>query len=177
VGPIPGRRRRWDNFGEPLFGEDWWVAGQKLFEDSLIRQQASPPAPRRRSRRTGTIRKRNRAVPSGLVQDMLPGFAEEQGADDGEPVRPDGPQALGTVAAGTVRGDREPGGVLHRPGRGGRAEDHHAGLGTGGDDPPGEGYLDKAGRLGEARHRAEQIVLDEMILLPPETRTGPASPQ
>ena len=46
-----------------------------------------------------------------------------------------------------------------------------------GDDPPGEEYLDKAGRLGEARHRAEQIVLDEMILLPPEPGTGPASPQ
>ncbi|HEX9354935.1 MAG TPA: hypothetical protein VF933_14100 [Streptosporangiaceae bacterium] len=46
-----------------------------------------------------------------------------------------------------------------------------------GDDPPDEGYLDKAGRLGEARHRAEQIVLNEMILLPPEPGTGPASPQ
>lgn len=41
-----------------------------------------------------------------------------------------------------------------------------------GDDPPGEGYLAKAGRLGEARHRAEQIVLNEMILLPPEPGTG-----
>ena len=41
-----------------------------------------------------------------------------------------------------------------------------------GDDIPGEGYLAKAGRLGEARHRAEQIVLDEMILLPPEPQTG-----
>jgi len=37
-----------------------------------------------------------------------------------------------------------------------------------GDDIPGEGYLAKAGRLGEARHRAEQIVLGEMILLQPE---------
>ena len=46
-----------------------------------------------------------------------------------------------------------------------------------GDDSPGEGYLDKAGRLGEARHRAEQIVLDEMILLAPEPGTGPTSPQ
>ncbi len=46
-----------------------------------------------------------------------------------------------------------------------------------GDDPADEGYLDKVGRLGEARHRAEQIVLDEMILLPPEPETGPASPQ
>ena len=41
-------------------------------------------------------------------------------------------------------------------------------------------YLAKAGRLGEARHRAEQIVLHEMILLPPEpgtsaTRLGPAA--
>jgi len=37
-----------------------------------------------------------------------------------------------------------------------------------GDDQPGEGYLAKVGRLGEARHRAEQIVLGEMILLEPE---------
>src|SRR6266566_2747395 len=132
---MTGKRRRWDNFGEPLFGEEWWVADQKLFEDSLVRQQSSPPAPRRRSRRTGTIRKRNRAAPSGLVQDMLPGFGEEQGAADGEPVRGDGLQALGTVAAGTVCGDREPGGVLHRPGRRGRADR------AGRDDPaaPGTG--------------------------------------
>jgi hypothetical protein len=37
-----------------------------------------------------------------------------------------------------------------------------------GDDPPGEGYLAKAGRLGEARHLAEQTVLSQDILLPPE---------
>ena len=42
-----------------------------------------------------------------------------------------------------------------------------------GDDPPGEEYLDKAGRLGEARHRAEQIVLTENILLPPEPGADP----
>ena len=41
-----------------------------------------------------------------------------------------------------------------------------------GDDHPGEGYLAKAGRLGEARHRAEQIVLSEMILLDPEPGAG-----
>ena len=46
-----------------------------------------------------------------------------------------------------------------------------------GDDIPGEGYLAKAGRLGEARHRAEQIVLDEMILLPPEPQAGETSLQ
>jgi hypothetical protein len=41
-----------------------------------------------------------------------------------------------------------------------------------GDDQPGEGYLGKAGRLGEARHRAEQIVLAEDILLEPEPQTS-----
>ena len=46
-----------------------------------------------------------------------------------------------------------------------------------GDDPAAEGYLDKAGRLGEARHRAEQIVLTEMILLPPESGAGETGPQ
>jgi hypothetical protein len=37
-----------------------------------------------------------------------------------------------------------------------------------GDDQPGEGYLGKAGRLGQARHQAEEIVLTEMVLLQPE---------
>jgi hypothetical protein len=37
-----------------------------------------------------------------------------------------------------------------------------------GDDRPGEGYLGKAGRLGQARHQAEEIVLPELILLEPE---------
>jgi hypothetical protein len=37
-----------------------------------------------------------------------------------------------------------------------------------GDDRPGEGYLGKAGRLGQARHQAEEIVLAELILLEPE---------
>lgn len=45
-----------------------------------------------------------------------------------------------------------------------------------GDDIPGEGYLAKAGRLGEARHRAEQIVLGEMILLEPEPGAGEENP-
>jgi len=45
-----------------------------------------------------------------------------------------------------------------------------------GDDIPGEGYLAKAGRLGEARHRAEQIVLTEMVLLEPEPGAEENSP-
>lgn len=45
--------------------------------------------------------------------------------------------------------------------------DELAGSGT-----PGEGYLARAGRLGEARHRAEQIVFSEMLLPEPEPGAG-----
>jgi len=37
-----------------------------------------------------------------------------------------------------------------------------------GEDRPGEGYLAKAGRLGQARRTAQEIVLTGMILLDPE---------
>jgi hypothetical protein len=37
-----------------------------------------------------------------------------------------------------------------------------------GDDQPGEGYLAKAGRLTAARSQAEEIILPQQILLPPE---------
>jgi hypothetical protein len=37
-----------------------------------------------------------------------------------------------------------------------------------GDDPPGETYMEKVGRLNMARLRAEENVLPEMVLLPPE---------
>ena len=37
-----------------------------------------------------------------------------------------------------------------------------------GEDRPGEGYLAKAGRLGQARRTAQEIVLTDMILLDPE---------
>jgi hypothetical protein len=37
-----------------------------------------------------------------------------------------------------------------------------------GDDPPGGMYMDKVGRLNMARVRAEEIVLRETVLLPPE---------
>ncbi len=40
-----------------------------------------------------------------------------------------------------------------------------------GDDPPGEEYLVKMGRLGMARLRAEEIVLNDLILPPPEAGT------
>jgi hypothetical protein len=53
---------------------------------------------------------------------------------------------------------------------GNRAEERIGSLAAelAGDDQPGEGYLGKAGRLGEARHRAEEIVLTEDILPAPE---------
>src|SRR6266571_6603211 len=119
-----GRRRKWDNVGEPLFGEDWWRTDQKLFEDSIIRQTPPPPATRRRPRRRGTIRKRNQPAAPAPVQDMLPWFHDEQpGAAADEPVRGDGPQALGPVASRQVRGDRGPKDVLFRPGEPGGGED------------------------------------------------------
>jgi len=40
-----------------------------------------------------------------------------------------------------------------------------------GDGPPGEGYLARAGRIGQARRQAEEIVLTEMVLLEPEPGT------
>jgi hypothetical protein len=37
-----------------------------------------------------------------------------------------------------------------------------------GDDQPGEGYLEKAGRLTAARSQAEEIILPQQVLLAPE---------
>src|ERR1035438_6755064 len=42
-----------------------------------------------------------------------------------------------------------------------------------GDDPPGEGYLVKVGRLNMARLQAEEIILHEQVLLPPEPGADP----
>jgi hypothetical protein len=42
-----------------------------------------------------------------------------------------------------------------------------------GEDPPGEDYLVKVGRLNMARLQAEEIVLPEQILLPPEPAARP----
>jgi hypothetical protein len=41
-----------------------------------------------------------------------------------------------------------------------------------GSPPAGEGYLERVGRLGQARRQAEEIVLHEMILLDPEPGAG-----
>ena len=42
-----------------------------------------------------------------------------------------------------------------------------------GDDPPAEDYLVKVGRLNMARLQAEEIVLREQVLLPPEPGADP----
>lgn len=42
-----------------------------------------------------------------------------------------------------------------------------------GDDPPGEDYLVKVGRLNMARLQAEEIVLQEQVLLAPEPGADP----
>ena len=42
-----------------------------------------------------------------------------------------------------------------------------------GDDPPGEDYLVKVGRLNMARLQAEEIVLREQVLLSPEPGADP----
>jgi hypothetical protein len=40
-----------------------------------------------------------------------------------------------------------------------------------GDGPPGEVYLARAGRIGQARRQAEEIVLTDMVLLEPDPAT------
>lgn len=44
-----------------------------------------------------------------------------------------------------------------------------------GDDPPAEDYLTKVGRLNMARLQAEEIVLPEQVLLPPELGADPGT--
>jgi hypothetical protein len=49
---------------------------------------------------------------------------------------------------------------------------HNLTMDLAGNDPPGERYMAKVGRLNMARLRAEEIVLPEMVLLPPEPGMG-----
>jgi hypothetical protein len=41
-----------------------------------------------------------------------------------------------------------------------------------GDDRPRQGYLEKAGRLAAAHSQAEEIILPQQVLLPPEAETN-----
>src|ERR1022692_836929 len=107
MGSAVTRRRSWEGVGEPLFGEDWWVDDQRLFEDSVARK-ASPSPTQRRARRATTLRRHDSAAESDSGQEMLPWFEDPPGEAD-ELLRGDGPRSLGTVAPGPVRGDRRPG--------------------------------------------------------------------
>jgi hypothetical protein len=55
-------RSRRDDAAEPLFGEDWWVTDQQLFQDAVNREAGRKP------RRWATIRKRKTAA-AGYEQD------------------------------------------------------------------------------------------------------------
>jgi hypothetical protein len=46
-----------------------------------------------------------------------------------------------------------------------------------GEDPPGETYMDKLGRLNNAAQRAREMVLPQMVLLDPETDEDDPQPQ
>src|SRR5690242_4776129 len=104
------RRRRWDDAGEPLFGEEWWAADQRLFADSLARR-GTRPTRNRRARRSTTLQKQDRTAGPGPIQGMLPWFEDPPGADD-ELLRADGPASLGQMGSAPVRDDRESGRLL-----------------------------------------------------------------
>jgi N12 class adenine-specific DNA methylase len=115
------RRKSWEGVGEPLFGEDWWVADQRLFEDSVARKAPRAPA-RRRTRPPSTVPGKDAAA----EQDMLPWFEDPPG-DGNELLRGDGPRALGAMAPEPVRDDPEPGQLLLGPWQPGGDEDRRAG--------------------------------------------------
>ncbi len=142
---MTGRRR--DPAGmEPLFGEDWWVSDQQLFQDSLARQAAPCPVKPKTARRT-TLQRKTRAASAGIEQPMLPWFEEPEpdpAGDAGEPLRSDGAGALGSVAADPVRGDQRSGQLLLGPWDTGGAADREPGGGPGRGRParrelPGKG--------------------------------------
>src|SRR5271166_1238570 len=72
--PVGRRRNRGrEEASEPLFGEDWWVADQRLFEDSLARRE-TPRPPRRRAGKTANLRKQEtaRAKPRRVAPVLFP---------------------------------------------------------------------------------------------------------
>src|SRR5215813_3259255 len=183
------RRRSWKDVGQPLFGEGWWEQDQRLFQDSLIRRSPARPQRRRQPRRPahpGTL-------PGDYVQDAL--FLEDdllpqQGADH-EQVRPDGPAALGALAADPVRSDRGSGQLLLGPWETGRGPDRHSDAATGrrrparggipgqgGPSGPGEapGGGDRAGGDGPAGSGTGGIRrLDQPEVTPPEAAARPVT--
>src|SRR5712691_10263430 len=136
------RRRPREAVGEPLFGEDWWQQDQQLFHDSLTRRSA----PRARPRRPARPSDQTDTLQSQYTQDAL--FSDDllpsQGAEH-EPLRRDGPEALGTVAARPVRPDRRSGQLLLEPWDADGGADRPTGAGT------GRGRLARRGIPGQGR--------------------------
>src|ERR1017187_8978684 len=138
------RRRSREEAGEPLFGEDWWREDQQLFQDSVARTAAAGRRPR--SRRATRRAAEPGTLPDGYAQDALfsaDDIAAIEGAEH-EPVRPDGPEALGAVAAQPVRADRGSGQLLLALGEVNGGEDRQPGTRPGGRRParggvPGQG--------------------------------------
>src|SRR5580658_626691 len=91
-------------------------------------------------------RRRYNQVPPGQLSfdDLLALGEKEKGGNQDEPVRRDGPGALGPVAAGPVRGDQRSGQLLLGPWGGSEPADHGPDRGPGGQRSgrrglPGEG--------------------------------------
>src|ERR1022692_522258 len=139
MGSAMTRRRNWEGVGEPLFGEDWWVSDQRLFEDSVARKASRSPPPRR-SRRPSTLRRQDAAAGQG----MLPWFEDPPGDAD-ELLRGDGPRSLGTVAPGPVRADPGSGQLLLGPWEPGGDEDRRPGGRAGRGRPAGRGLPEQGG--------------------------------
>ena len=100
-------------------------------------------------------------------EDLLE-LAGKEDAND-EPVRRDGAQPLGPVAAAAVRDDhRIRTASSRRLGQETARQIDELATELAGDDQPGEGYLEKAGRLTAARSQAEEIILPQQVLLAPE---------
>src|ERR1035438_5520974 len=141
---IMPRRRSPEGAGERLFGEDWWREDQQLFQDSVARTAATGVRPR--SRRATRRAAQPGTLPDGYEQGALfsaDDIAAIQGAEH-EPVRPDGPEALGALAARPVRADRGSGQLLLGLGEVNGGEDRQPGAGPGGRRParggvPGQG--------------------------------------
>jgi hypothetical protein len=85
-----------------------------------------------------------------------------------EPVRRDGDAALGTLPAGGVRRDQEPGAFFAILGEQITCQIDELVGELAGDDPPGEGYLAKVERLTAARYQAEEIIMYNYRLLTPD---------
>src|ERR1700735_4694335 len=140
------RRRSSEGVGEPMFGEDCWAADQLLFQDSLIRRTARPPARRRRPSAT-TLRKQDATTDPGPQQEMLPWFEDPSGEPD-ELLRGDGPRALGAVAPDPVCGDPGSGQLLLGFGEPGGSPDRRPGGRAGRGRPAGRGLPGQGGPAG-----------------------------